>query len=185
MSYAKDVLAELAGIGAVGEDAPPKLSLGQVELLSGVPPASMVDRRGAVMVGGLSELSSSLRKISEEANRAAEACERLGNTWSHVAGAPVEAASTETTPREETPHPVVAEVSEPQLAASGGPMSPEDLEMARDMVRRKIRGEHLTEEVRAELMGEAAMVEDRDAPASSFPSDLTPSYPQEVQDGEV
>ena len=54
------------------------------------------------------------------------------------------------------------------------------------MVRRKVRGEHLSEAERTELMGEAAVTrDDPDAPGISLPV-LTPSYPpEENEDGQV
>jgi hypothetical protein len=196
MANAKDVLQELESIGAVGPEEPFKLSVDQIELIERPPtvPPMPVDVQSSAMSRELVALAESLRRIALEAETAAEACERLATTAVHIgAVAHEELAVLEEpsglrvvqprTPYSEFP----PSIESPPPEHIDRKLSPDDIERAREMVRRKVRGEHLSEAERTELMGEGApiMREDPDAPAISLPA-LTPSYPpEENEDGQV
>lgn len=196
MASAKDVLQELESIGAVGPEEPIKLSVEQIELIDRPPtvppPATVV--QSSVVGSELVALAGSLRKIALEAETAAEVCERLATTVGHIDAVEHEQVAVLDEPsglrvvQPRAPHsefPPSTENTPPERIARK--LSPEDIERAREMVRRKVRGEHLSEAERTELMGEGAPLtrEDPDAPAISLPA-LTPSYPpEENEDGQV
>lgn len=195
MSSAKDVLQELESIGAVGPEDPFKLSVEQIELIERSPtvPPPPVDVQGSSVGKELAELAGSLRKIALEAETAAETCERLATTVAHIGAVANEEVAVLDEPsglRVVQPRPYPSEF--PPSIESTPPepnarkLSPDDIERAREMVRRKVRGEHLSEAERTELMGEAAVTrDDPDAPGISLPV-LTPSYPpEENEDGQV
>lgn len=195
MANAEDILQELESIGAVGPDAPIKLSVEQIELIERPPtvPPSPVDVQGSAVARELAGLAGSLRNIALEAETAAEVCERLATTVVRIGAVGHEEVAVldepsglrvvqPRTPHSEFPPPI--ESTPPERIARK--LSPDDIERAREMVRRKVRGEHLSEAERTELMGEAAVTrDDPDAPAISLPV-LTPSYPpEEMKDGQV
>lgn len=183
MGTAKDVLKELESIGAVGGEEPIKLTVEQVAFIERDAPS--VVPHGPGLAEELEELAASLRGIALSMEGAAETCERLASAWSHVDAAEHgEVLTLGSPPTELRAVPPRTETIPPSHVPST--LTPADLEAARELARRKIRGEHLSDAERTELLGEAAVTrEDPDAPAISLPA-LTPSYPpEEIKDGQV
>lgn len=172
MSNADDVLAELKSIGALGR---PKTAVvlprvGGVDVEEAAPEAPLVDQRGEVMIGLLSDALTHLDSVAEGLTELRNDLAAIRRVWTTD---PVEAPES---PREVLVRPEEVVAATEPVAAPEPPSEPsqpeigeEERQAVLEAARRKIRGEDLTPDQRAKAWAEEeasipAVGEDRARP---------------------
>ena len=142
-----NVLAELAELGALGgpETPPPSAPVTVVEVEQGPPSVELRDRRGPQAVEAIDAAVAHLSKVAESLEGARKALLQLREVWQAVE----ESAPELPLSAPETPEPA-AEAPEAAAPPPTPPAAPPaagetDLDRAREMARRKILGEDLTD----------------------------------------